>query len=467
MERISIRWGLRRKVLLSMVTVILLLGLAMAGAAHAILLKVLKTEFQHKGISSARSIAANSVVDLLTRNTGRLKKLAENEKALDSSIAYIFITDSSGRVLTHTFNKGFPLELSKANTIRKGKDYNVRTLDTQLGLIYDIAAPIYLEKGLLGQVRLGILQNSIQRAINTINFMFTGVVLLIMALGVFLVSKVSSLIVMPISRLVEAAQAIQKGDFSTRLEIRSRDEIGVLAEAFNEMAAHLNLMVEEVKGLTAAGERNRIAFDLHDGCAQNMANIIKRLELCEKLFKIDPHKAIEELSSLRDVTKGLLQQTRQVIFDLKSPEDADFNLPDRLKDYLKEYQEQSNINAGLSASAAAGAIPADKGKAVFYIIREALANIKKHAQAKNAQISLAFDGQGGLLIEIKDDGQGFNVFEAESSAFKRGRLGLVSMHQRADALGGKLSISSEPKQGAKVTLSIPLLKKQERGDYRI
>ena len=90
--------SLRKKILLSMVALLLLLGLTMALITHITLLKVLKTEFQHKGLSLARSLAANSLVDVLTQNTSRLKKLVENEKSLDSSIAYIFLTDSSGHI---------------------------------------------------------------------------------------------------------------------------------------------------------------------------------------------------------------------------------------------------------------------------------------------------------------------------------------------------------------------------------
>src|SRR3989338_10612820 len=80
-------------------------------------------------------------------------------------------------------------------------------------------------------------------------------------------------------------------------------------------------------------ERNRIALDLHDCCAQDLANIIKRLELCEKLFKIEPAKGFEELKALRGNTREILDKTRRVIFNLRSPEDEKFYLSSKFFSY--------------------------------------------------------------------------------------------------------------------------------------
>ncbi|MBI5144923.1 MAG: HAMP domain-containing protein [Candidatus Omnitrophica bacterium] len=454
------KWGLRKKILLSMIALLMLLGLAIALITHTILLKVLKTEFQHKGISLSRSIAANSLVDVLTQNTLRLKKLVENEKSLDSSIAYVFIIDSSGQTLAHTFNQGFPVGLVKANNLEAAREFNIETLDTQLGFIYDIAAPIFLERSLVGQARIGILQNRIQRTINAINLVFMGITLLIMVIGILLAYKVSSLITRPISKLVKATQSIQKGDFSTRIDVQTKDEIGLLATAFNEMASHLSLMVEQAKQLTMLGERNRIALDLHDGDAQDLANIIKRLELCEKLFKIDPLKACAELSTLKQNTKDVLDRTRQVIYDLKSPEDNDFDLLHRLTAYIKDYEKKNNIKVKSDIPEATNHIPPVKAKAIFYIIREAFNNIRKHAQADNIELRLECNHNNELTVHIKDDGQGFDINEAELSASGFEKLGLVSMRQRATSLGGVLAINSVSKQGTEVSVNIPFKKKE-------
>lgn len=466
---------MRKKILLSMVFVILLLGLAIALITRAVLFNTLKLEFQRKGLNLARSISANSVIDVLTQNSARLKLLLENEKRLDNDIAYVFIADSSGRVYAHTFTplensidtgrsslarftKGFPEDLLTANNIQKEQDFKIQPLDTQEGLIYDIAVPVLSGKSLLAQVRLGLKQNSTQRTIDTLNLFFIGVTLLIMLLGAAIAYKISSLITRPISKLVQATNAIQKGDFSAKIDIRTKDEIEVLARSFNDMLSRLRQLIEEEKRLKVIEERDRIAFDLHDGCAQNMANIIKRLELCEKLLELDPKKALLELESLRKITKDTLQRTRQVIFDLKSINDKDYDLVYNIKNYAANFQKESGILLALDAPEEMNNLPADKTGDIFYIITEALTNIKKHSFAKSAKLSLSYGSQGELCILIKDDGKGFEA-GAQGLRPASGKFGLMSMRQRAVSLGAKLLITSKPGQGTEIAACIPLEKK--------
>jgi len=263
-NKIICGWSLRKKILAAMVSLLLLSGLSSVALTQTILLNILKEEFQRKGLNSARTLSANSVTDILTQNAPRLKQLIANEKRLDKDIAYVFIIDSSSRVIAHTFDKGFPIDLAGINNVKPGKPFNAQILSTQMGLIYDISVPVFSEKSLLGHVRLGFLQDNIQRTINKISAAFLGIAVFIIAIAIFLVYRVSLLITRPVSKLVAAAEAVQKGDFSTRIEVEAKDEIGMLAAAFNEMASQLTQMVERIKHLTIFEERNRIAIDLHD-----------------------------------------------------------------------------------------------------------------------------------------------------------------------------------------------------------
>ncbi len=449
--------GLRKKILLSMVFLLLLLGLSTAFITGMILFKVLKTQFQYKGLSHAKSVAANSLVDVLTQNSPRLRKLVENEKKLDADTAYIFIVDSSNRVLAHTFKKGFPVELINANSLPKDKDSNMQLLNTQMGLIYDIDAPVLLDKSAIGHVRLGILQNNIQRTIIFIGLVIMIATLLIIMLGILLAFRISSLITKPISKLAEATRLIQEGDFSAKAEVSTNDEIGLLAAAFNKMAAYLNHMVKEVERLTKYKERERIAFDLHDTCAQDLAYLIKRLEFCEKLFKKEPEHAFEELSGLKDTTRGVLNRIRHIIHELNSPQDQGSNLVERIKGYVTVYQQHNEVTFNLDISESLICdIPSDKSRNIFYIITEALTNIKKHARAKNVELRLGCNDLNEMIINIKDDGKGFDIQGAEVSATSRGNWGLMGMRQRAISLGGSLSMTSIPNIGTQILVNVPL-----------
>lgn len=212
----------------------------------------------------------------------------------------------------------------------------------------------------------------------------------------------------------------------------------------------------KIKLLATVEERNRIAFDLHDGCVQDLASIIKTVELCQKLFKTDPSRALEELDTLRESIREVLNRTRQVIFDLKTPEDADFDLVDNLTGYIRNYRKQNDINIKLDIPGSVNNIPPDKAKSVFYIIAEALTNIRKHSLAKNAELSLETNKNDELTVNIRDDGKGFDVNNALSNAGSSGKWGLISMRERTNSLGGTFAIDSGPQKGTRISINIPL-----------
>jgi signal transduction histidine kinase len=270
-------------------------------------------------------------------------------------------------------------------------------------------------------------------------------ILIFTALSVFLSSR--------IIKLKNFADAIGRGDLNERLDIKAGDEIGDLAASFNKMSRDLKEKIETIKKLSYVEERERLALEFHDGLAQNLADIIKRLELCERLLKIDPGRAFEELKILRGNTKDILDKTRQVIFDLKTSEDDEFDLSDKLASYVKDYERVNGIRVKLNISGPLNNIPYLKAKSIFYIISEAFTNIKKHSQAGEAELSLISNGSNNLRIDIKDYGKGFDVNEVGIA--NAGKWGLMNMRQRAVSLGGILAIHSRPNKGTEISANIP------------
>lgn len=448
--------GLNKKILLGTTLLLMILGLTIAFATQAIVFKVLDGQFKSNGISHAKSIAANSLVDLLTLNRSRLKKLIENESMSKPDIAYIFIMDSSGDILAHTFHGGFPKELMKANSLSGHSDFNVQLIDTNMGIVYDIASPIILDKSIVGQARIGIKQSGIRNTVRLINFAIIAITVGVILIGVALAHRFSALITQPISRLVEGIRSIQKGDFSAKIYVNSNDEIGLLARAFNEMTSRLRGLIEDVRALTKFKERERIALDLHDGCAQNLVSIIKRVELCEKLVKADPEEAVQELRVLKYKTKDILNETRQVIFDAKSQGEDHCGMPEKLRLYLKDYERINNIAVKATITGSLDNIPAEKSGPIFYIITEALNNASKHSFAKNIMLDITSD-INGLKAAIRDDGRGFDADAEKASGPKRGKYGLAGMRQRVEALGGRLNVHSVFNEGSEVSIEVPLV----------
>lgn len=395
---------------------------------------------------------------LFINNKLALKLLLEDRLENLSDAIYIFIRGRDDAIISSTFQEGFPKGLLRINNPSENL-YSVSKLNINGKRAYDIAIPLL--RGELGSLHLGVSLESSKTEIaefTKINYYVAIVIFIGMGVGILIFTLLSVFLSDRIKKLEDFATKVGKGDLNDTIDIRTKDEIGSLAASFNKMVVDLKEKIETIKRLSYLEERNRIAVEFHDGIAQDLATIIKRLELCEELFKNEPAEGFAELKTLTDNTKDILDKTRQAIFDLKLPQGADFNLLNNLKNHIRDYQKQYNINIKFIVFGPLNNIPMDKSKSIFYIISEALTNIRKHACAKNAELRLEYSGNNELIIDIKDDGQGFDLKEAESSAPNRGKWGLMGMRQRAVSLGGTMLINTVPDLGTEISFDIPLSK---------
>lgn len=450
--------SIRLKLVTWISVLFLLMGILIYTPLSYILPKKIISQILKRDIEIARYISEQAKGYLLSDNKIALSLLLrENLKKLQDA-QYLFLQGSDNRILSHTFTEGFPRGLLSLNR-RVRSSYEMKEFLSQGKRIYDIAVPIL--RGELGILHLGVSLESGKKdiaEITKINYYVAIVILVALGIGISLFLMLGLLFSRQIIKLKNFAIDVGRGHFDTKIDVRSDDEIGALARVFNEMAESLKEKIQEIKRLNSIEERNNLAFDLHDGCAQDMANIIKRLELCEKLFLRDQNKGREELSALKETTKELLFRTRSIIFDLKSSENSPTDLTRDITDYVNKFRAQSSINVALEISGPLRDISQEKSKGIFYIIAEALNNIKKHSQAKNAQLSISRDNEH-IIIDIKDDGRGFNLNDAKPDALRCGRLGLTSMRQRSKILGGTFSISSELNKGTEICARIPIATK--------
>jgi signal transduction histidine kinase len=415
-----------------------------------------------RDIKIAQYLSREVQEPLLVNNKLVLRLLLEDRLESLGDIIYIFIRARDESIIVSTFQKGFPKGLLRINEKiselqKPGEDtYSVEKFLVDGKRVYDIAIPLL--KGELGSLHVGVSLESSKTEIATfykIKYYVAIVIFIGLGVGILIFSFLGIFLTSRIIKLKNFAIRISQGDLDGSIDVKSDDEIGALAKAFNEMAISLKEKIQEVSRLNIIKERDRIAFDLHDNCAQDLANLIKRLELCEKLFKIEPVKAFEELNVLKENIRGHLCKARQVIRGLKSPEDEDFLLLEKISEYIKDYEQYNDITVKLDISESINNIPADKSTHIFYIITESLINIRKHAQARNVNLSLDYDVPNELSIKIKDDGIGFDAEETGLSTSTCGKWGLMSIRQRVASLGGNLTINSIPKQGTEILVRIP------------
>lgn len=201
-------------------------------------------------------------------------------------------------------------------------------------------------------------------------------------------------------------------------------------------------------------ERRRLAREIHDGPAQLLANVVLRIDVCQRLADQDLQRLRDELNQLKDLVRLSLQDVRQVIFNLRPMALDDLGLVPALRAYIKAFQSRTATEVDLVTFGTDRRYEPTFEVAVFRLVQEALTNVDKHAQASRVELVLE-QRIRELKVTVKDDGVGF---EPRQVAQKRTgtAYGLTGMQERARLIGGRMEISSQPGQGTRIQLVFPV-----------
>ncbi len=202
-------------------------------------------------------------------------------------------------------------------------------------------------------------------------------------------------------------------------------------------------------------ERQRLANQLHDGPAQSLTNLILQAEICERLFDSDPGQARTELTELKQAVTNTFQKVREFIFDLRPMMLDDLGLNPTLKKSLEEYEQKNGIACNLTISGKDIRLAPHAEVTIFRVIQELLQNVRNHAQATHVQISLDIHDERAKIV-VEDDGSGFDTAQALTAAHQRKTIGLSSMKDQVDMLGGELTIDSALGRGTRVEFWVPV-----------
>jgi signal transduction histidine kinase len=213
--------------------------------------------------------------------------------------------------------------------------------------------------------------------------------------------------------------------------------------ALRQQLAHVTAAQEE--------ERGRIARELHDGLGPALASLNMRLGTARKLLERDHHPAAEELEELAELTQASIQDIRRLIYDLRPAALDALGLAPALREYVERFQEERGLEVSLALPEGDERLPAPLETALFRIAQEALANGATHSRASRVEISLMRDRRGVTLC-VADDGQGFDPRTPQSGT----QVGLWSMRERVEQLGGRFEVASAPGHGATIRAAVPL-----------
>jgi signal transduction histidine kinase len=201
--------------------------------------------------------------------------------------------------------------------------------------------------------------------------------------------------------------------------------------------------------------RQKVAQRLHDGPAQDLANVVLEAEICAKLMMSSPQRVMGELEQLKHLVNVTLQETRKFIFELHPMTLADLGLAATIKRYADEISSRYGVQTPVMLPQVEPFIPMGKRVAIFRVAQEAVTNSVEHGHATLIRISMELS-PGGLVLVIEDAGIGFDVEQVQRLAHARKGLGIINMQERADVLGGTLRVESAPQRGTRVELSVPL-----------
>ena len=199
------------------------------------------------------------------------------------------------------------------------------------------------------------------------------------------------------------------------------------------------------QALAVLEERQRLARNLHDAINQSLFSAGLIAEVLPRLWDRDQAEARRSLEDLRKLTRGAMAEMRALLAELRPSTLTDAELGDLLRLLGNAFTGRTNIPAKVTV-VGQGVLSADVQVAIYRVCQEALNNVAKHAGASLVEINLEHDDTA-IELSIRDDGQGFDPERTTS-----GHYGLSMMHERAEAVGAQLSITSQPGHGTELII---------------
>lgn len=277
--------SLRFKIIISTLSIIILIVMGSYLVIQDIQKGIIQGEFRNKGFLLANHLAMEVTMPLLVNDLVEIRKSVENIKNSNPDIEYVFVTDSEGIVVMHTFEGVFPEALQKRiKTIDIPKEY---IFENENGIIIHEFDAVLFEN--IGYVHIGLSETEVRARIFSAAQKLLSLAISAAVLGGVFIYFIGRRLTEPIKKLTDGANRINKGNLGHKIDIASRDELGELAQTFNDMAFSLDQKMKDLvaskeeiilrnKELTALNEiaKNISAtFDLNKILVKSLENLLK------------------------------------------------------------------------------------------------------------------------------------------------------------------------------------------------
>jgi signal transduction histidine kinase len=229
-------------------------------------------------------------------------------------------------------------------------------------------------------------------------------------------------------------------------------------ELIETLAAHAAVAIqnarlhERSRELTVIEERNRLARELHDAVNQTLFSVSLTADAAALLVETEPERAKEQLGEVRELVRSAMAEMRSLIFELRPADVAADGLTATLQKHVEVLRRVHGADIALELDGARHLPPEPSvQRELFRIAQEAIANALKHSGGEHLRVRLE-EKSGRLRVTIADDGCGFDPEGPQA----RRRLGLISMRERAEAIGGAMEVHSKPGTGTTVAVEIDI-----------
>jgi signal transduction histidine kinase len=203
--------------------------------------------------------------------------------------------------------------------------------------------------------------------------------------------------------------------------------------------------------------RKQLARDLHDGPTQSVSAIAMRVNMAQRILTKDTNAAREELVRIEELARRTTKEIRHMLFTLRPLVLESQGLLAALQSMAEKMKETytQNVIVSIDESLLQN-MEMGKQSVIFYLVEEAVNNARKHARAEHIWVNLRPFEKAMALLEIRDDGIGFDVSAVNSAYDQRGSLGMVNLRERTELISGVLNLQSAPGKGTRVQVYIPL-----------
>ncbi|GHO81768.1 hypothetical protein KSD_95390 [Ktedonobacter sp. SOSP1-85] len=276
-----------------------------------------------------------------------------------------------------------------------------------------------------------------------------GLLVITVPIGLFFGMMTTRQLIQRLRHLVVATTRFADGEYSQRVALTSNDEVGQLELQFNWMAERLVESIAQGQALTQhtarLEERARIARDLHDSVKQHLFAVSMQIGAALSLPEHRHEQVHQYLKEIDMLAYQAQQDLTTLIQELRPSLLRNKGLGVALRDYLEMWSRQNAIRTEVQI-AETGVRSQALEETLWRVAQEALANVARHSQASTVQIRLE-DEQKQVMLSLVDNGCGFDPTKRE-----RWGIGLDSMKERMEALGGTLTIHSEVGKGTRITV---------------